>query len=185
MIIFMGVSGAGKGTQSQLLAKALGYRCLSTGELLRSFATPEQQQKIVHGFLLGDDEIITIVETAFVHLSSQEAIILDGFPRTLAQAEWLVGHARRHHYKLEGVIDLKVSASVIHERLERRGRPDDTAEAIASRVSWHNENARPLISYYRQHHIPVHIINGDRQPDEVHIAISSALDSSKVAVSEN
>ncbi|HMT55734.1 MAG TPA: nucleoside monophosphate kinase, partial [Candidatus Saccharibacteria bacterium] len=89
MILFIGVAGAGKSVQGKHLSDLLGFPWISTGELLRMHISGEKRQRMLRGELLTDEELYEIVEPILKELMNESQIILDGFPRTLAQAQWL------------------------------------------------------------------------------------------------
>src|SRR4051812_42520339 len=91
MILLMGLPGSGKGTQGKMLADFHNLHLISMGEIIRMYVTGERRQRMLAGELLHDDEVITILEQVLDSLPDDTEYILDGFPRTVPQAEWLVG----------------------------------------------------------------------------------------------
>ncbi len=167
MILFMGVSGAGKGTQSHLLAAEIGYAYLSTGDMLRQFGTSEQKQGMLAGKWLNDDEIITMVNTALASMADPNKSILDGFPRTSSQALWLIDQSKQGRFSIEAVIDLIVSPGTVFERLHSRGRSDDTDDAITHRLDEYKHYTQPLLDLFKENKIAVYDIDGSQVPDTV------------------
>lgn len=178
MIIFIGVSGAGKGTQSKLLVDERGYTHLSTGEMLRQYATPAQRAGMLEGRWLDDDEIITMVERALANIPDRNKVILDGFPRTLVQAQWVINQLERGKLRLEAVINLDASPDMLKERLLARGRMDDTEPAIGLRFREYSGMTRPIIKLFEDHGIHVSRIDAGQTPEMVHKAVLQCLSSS-------
>lgn len=175
MIIFVGVSGAGKGTQSELLGRDTGYDYLSTGDILRAYASPEQKLKMLGGELLDDENMIAIVEAALRQQRDANKVILDGFPRTIAQASWLLDVIKRKGLIIDAVIHLQVSAAVVQSRLQGRGRQDDTQAAIAARIAWYERYTRPVVDFFKAHEIPVFDIDGSGATSAVYAIIKEKL----------
>lgn len=175
MIVFIGASGAGKGTQSEMLVDERGYTHISTGQVLRQYASADQLKGMLEGRLLDDDEIIAIVKKALENAPDRNKVIMDGFPRTSAQAEWLLTQLDQGNFKLEAVIDLVASLNVLKQRLMFRGRADDTEQAIAQRFKAHSVMSQPIIKVFEEHGIHVHKIDASKTPDAVHEAVLRCL----------
>jgi adenylate kinase len=163
-LILLGPPGAGKGTQAQRLVDKYGIIQLSTGDMLRAAvkaATPVGL-KVKHIMERGDlcpDEIV--VETVADRISQPDAhngFILDGFPRTVHQAEALDRMLKEKHLELDAVIELKVDEDSLLHRIEKRVaemtargealRADDNAEALKKRLVAYRQLTAPLIGYY-------------------------------------
>src|SRR5260370_14338381 len=129
----MGVAGAGKSLQGKLLADEHGYAWISTGEILRVLVTGKRRQEMLEGKLLSDEEVANILDKVFELIDTNEEFVLDGFPRTVAQADWLLRRAKEGKFELSAVVHLRASEDVVKQRLIDRGRVDDTQEAIAQR----------------------------------------------------
>lgn len=179
MIVFMGVAGAGKSVQGKLLADDLGYRWLSTGEFLRMHITGKRRDEMLEGKLLDDQEIIDILKPLF-ESNSDNKCILDGFPRTLKQAEWLITQHEQGVVDISAVLHLQASEDVVKERLLARGRPDDTEEAIIRRFEEYQTATLPIVDWFKNKDIPVYEINGERSVEEIHEDIMSKVKSLNV-----
>jgi adenylate kinase len=173
MIVFMGVAGAGKSVQGKLLAQDLGYQWISTGEYLRANINPQRRDEMMKGKLLADEEIIEIVEKLFA--DSQDQTIVDGFPRTMKQAEWLIGQHERNKVHISCIINLEASKNVILERLLSRGRPDDVQEVIEKRFDEYQEVTLPILGWFKEQGIQVLDINGERSIEDIHAEIMQKL----------
>lgn len=179
MILFMGVAGAGKSAQGRALADELGLPWLSTGEFLRMLISGEPRKEMVSGKLLDDDEIIRLVQKIFTVVDTEEEFILDGFPRTVGQADWLLGQVKHGQLKITAVIHLDASEEVVRERLLARGRQDDTDEAITGRFADYKQNILPILEQFKAAGVKVCEIDGGKSLNEVHDAILAALESVK------
>src|SRR5258708_5206844 len=98
MIILMGVAGSGKSMQGRLLADEAGYPWLSTGELLRVLITGRRRHEMLEGSLLSDEEVINVVNTVLGLIDLSQEFVLDGFPRTVTQSEWVLDQVKRGRF---------------------------------------------------------------------------------------
>jgi adenylate kinase len=171
----MGVAGSGKSMQGRLLADKLGLPWLSTGEFLRMLVSGERRQDMLAGKLLSDQEIIGLVQKIFAVVDSSQEFVLDGFPRSTAQADWLLSQMKHGQLKVTAVIHLKASEQTVKERLLSRGRQDDTEESIAERFKEYEEAAKPILGHFMAAHVPVCDINAEQSPEGVHAEIVAAL----------
>ena len=175
MIIFMGVAGSGKSVQGKMLADRLALPWLSTGEFLRMLVSGDKRKDMVAGKLLSDKEIITLVQRIFTIIDPHKEFILDGFPRTVAQADWLISQIKHGQLHPTGVVHLVVSKEAVHERLIARGRPDDNIDAIAERLSEYEQMAKPILEDFKRAGVPIFDINGAQDINVVQQDILSAL----------
>lgn len=167
MIIFMGVAGAGKSVQGTLLAEALKYQWLSTGEYLRSNISGKRKQEMLEGKLLDDQEIIDILKNFFASIEDENKTILDGFPRTLVQAKWLHEQQKSGALHIGSVIYLNASKEVVQQRLLGRGRADDTEEALDKRFEEYESLTLPIIDWFKSCGIKVHEVNAERSIEDI------------------
>ncbi len=187
-IILLGAQGSGKGTQAQLLKEKYNLIHVSTGDLLRETTDEKIKQQMKEGKLISDEQIIKLIKEK---LSGEEGAILDGFPRTLGQAEALdeITH-------IDGVIELKLTDEEALKRLSGRKtckncktvygtenpskkqgkcdkctgelyqREDDKPEAIKKRLTAYHEETEPLIEYYKPRKI-VHTVDASKSIKEI------------------
>lgn len=161
-LILLGPPGAGKGTQAEYIQKRFGVCQLSTGDMLRAAVaagTPVGQKAkgiMARGELVPDDVVVGIISDRIDAPDCAGGFILDGFPRTVAQAEALDRLLAEKSMALDAVIELAVDETVLIERIEKRARDsadgartDDNAEALKTRVEVYREQTAPLIAYYR------------------------------------
>ncbi len=167
MIVFMGVAGSGKSVQGKLLAEKLGYTWLSTGELLRNKISGKRRQEMLEGKLLNDSEMIELMEEA---LSTKESskIILDGFPRTRPQSDWLIQRHLSGDFAVDAVIHISASEDLVRERLLQRGRQDDNEDAISQRFDEYRELTLPIVEGLKSSGVPVCEVNGEQTVEQVH-----------------
>lgn len=176
MIVFMGVAGAGKSVQGKMLAKKLGYKWLSTGELLRQNVTDKRKAEMLTGKLLDDGEIISIISRCLESKKSESRkIVLDGFPRTLVQAEWLIAKHLRKEIEISAVIHLEASKEVVLQRLLRRGRPDDTEKAISLRFVEYEEQTLPIVDWFKSKNVDVYEVDAEDSVGKIHQKILNSL----------
>jgi len=176
VIILMGMPGSGKGTQGKMLADAFGYQYVSTGEMLRHYATHDQVERMHKGELLNDQEIITMMEAVLSTSPDPNKILLDGFPRSIPQAEWLLEQINEDGFTIDHVFHLDVPLDVVRARLLKRGRDDDAEETMTHRFDFYNSITLPILDFLKQKNIPVYDINAAQTPDEVHAEIKPYLD---------
>lgn len=171
----MGVAGSGKGTQGQLLAKESGYTFLSTGELLRTYGSDDQHKRMLVGEILGDEEVTELVDKALSEIPQQNKMILDGYPRSVAQADWLLEQQEKMRFKLECVLHLVISRQAAKARLFDRARADDHDEAIEARFSEYDQATRPVLTHLLNTHVPVVEVNAEQLIDDVHTEIMNII----------
>jgi len=165
-LILLGPPGSGKGTQAQRLIHRHGIVQLSTGEMLRAAVaaqTPvglKAKDIMASGGLVPDDIVIGIISDRLDQPDAARGFILDGFPRTVPQAEALDELLRKKHLKLDAVIELRVNESALLQRVENRAaetrargeevRIDDTPEVLTKRLASYRALTEPLIHYYSE-----------------------------------
>jgi len=183
-LIFLGPPGSGKGTQAKLLAERLGVPAISTGDMLRDAVrrgTPlgRRAQAIMDaGELVPDDVVIGLVRERIALPDAAKGFLLDGFPRTIEQAEALDRILRGNAAPLDGVINLLVPEGTLLERLLGRaaleGRSDDRRETVAERLRIYREKTAPLVQHYRDLGL-LSDVDGSGSIDEVAGRIDRAL----------
>lgn len=176
MIIFMGVAGAGKSMQGKMLADEHGYAWISTGELFRVLVTGDRRQQMLEGKLLSDDEVIALVDKTLKMIDINKEFMLDGFPRTKPQADWLLEQVNIGRLQITAVLNITATREVVRERLLARGRPDDTEAAIERRFTEYEQVTMPIVEYFSRAGAPVYDIDGDKDPQTVHDQIANYID---------
>src|SRR4051812_10151233 len=189
-IILLGPPGSGKGTQAQRLVQRYGIVQLSTGEMLRAAVaagTPvglKAKEIMASGGLVPDDIVVGIISDRIDQPDARHGFILDGFPRTVPQAEALDELLKHKHVKLDAVIELRVNESALLSRVETRVaqmrergeevRVDDTPEVLTKRLASYRSQTEPLIHYYSERR-KLSTIDGMMAIDEVTGAIHRQL----------
>jgi adenylate kinase len=165
-LILLGPPGSGKGTQAQRLVKRHGIAQLSTGEMLRAAVAAQTpvglraKDIMAGGGLVPDDIVIGIISDRLDQPDAAKGFILDGFPRTVPQAEALDELLKKKHMRLDAVIELRVNESALLQRVENRVaqmrargeevRIDDTPEVLIKRLASYRSQTEPLIHYYSE-----------------------------------
>jgi adenylate kinase len=175
MIILLGIAGSGKGTQGKLLADEYGYHWISSGEILRMYVTGERRQRMLAGELLDDEEIIRIWDKVLASIVDKDECVLDGFPRTIAQAEWLLKEAKHGRFQVTEVLHLVASRRAVTSRLLERGRQDDHEKAINARFDEYEKSTLPIINWFIKEGIKVEKIDAEQPIQAVHKDILKCL----------
>jgi adenylate kinase len=184
-ILLLGPQGAGKGTQGRLLSAEYDIPHIATGDMLRAAIAAgtevgRQAEPLVSAGLLVPDEImIALIRDRLAEDDTEAGFVLDGFPRTTAQAEALDSMLEEIGRPLNVVFEFQLPEDVCFDRLRRRaeeeGRADDTPEAIRTRLALYHEQTEPLIEYYRARGNLVGI-RADRPVGEVIAELQRALE---------
>lgn len=180
MVIFFGPAGAGKSVQGQILAARHGWRWLSAGQLLRDSRDAKVLEGMLSGELVDSEQVNNVIGGAISRAESIDQIILDGYPRTLDQAKWLVEQQSNFDQKIQLVVVLNIPHEETIRRLKIRGRVDDNEEAIEERLSIYNHEIPLILSYLSENNIPVTKIDGMGTVGQVHDKIENSLLSLKI-----
>lgn len=187
-IILFGPPGAGKGTQAELLVQSRGMVQLSTGDMLRAAIAAGtelglQAKEIMDaGKLVSDDIMIGMIAERMEADDCKNGVILDGFPRTVAQAQALDAMFADKGISLDSVIEIRVDENALFARIEKRAaetggaRSDDNAEVLAARLKVYHDNTAPVLPYYEDKGQLV-TIDGMQPVEEVNKQIEARLNS--------
>ena len=170
-IILFGPPGCGKGTQATFISEALAIPHLSTGDMLRSAVSSgseiglKAKNIMESGGLVSDQIVLSIVEQRIAKDDCEKGFILDGFPRTVNQAEKLDSLLSTNN-KLDYVLRIKVDEEEIIKRLIDRSREDDKPDIIKNRFKTYNSETQPLIPFYEERKILFNV-NGMQEIEKV------------------
>ena len=171
-LIFLGPPGAGKGTQAKILAEFLQIPHISTGDILRQAIQDktdlgiQAQSYMDKGELVPDKLVEDMVEERLKQPDAKTGWILDGFPRKVTQAEFLVALLTSLGQGGEKVVNLDAPDETVITRLLGRGRKDDTEEVIRRRLEVYRDDTAPLINYYSDRQ-KLLTVNGNQSQEEV------------------
>ena len=177
-LLIVGPQGAGKGTQAALLAESLGIPHVSTGDLFRAnLAGGTELGRLAKkymdaGELVPDEVTQEMVADRVAQPDAKPGFLLDGFPRTIPQADWLSGMLEKAQTPIDVVLLLTAPDEVLLNRMLARGRDDDTVEAIKRRLDIYHRETKPLTDYYGG--LVVHV-DGVGAVDEVHERVLQAV----------
>lgn len=179
-LIFLGAPGAGKGTQAELLAEQNGFVHISTGDLLRQTIAGktslgiQTEAHVSAGELVPDILIMAIMRERFGQPDLKQGWILDGFPRTISQAEALDQLLSIMQQPHPEVIYFKVDAAILVKRMLQRGRLDDNEETIKRRLEVYEQETFPLPNFYQRRHC-LKTIDGNLTVSEINQNLHSEL----------
>ncbi len=183
-VVFLGPPGSGKGTQAKFLAERLGVPAISTGEILRTAVrekTPlgQKAQAIMErGDLVSDDLIVDLIRERIAQADARRGFILDGFPRTIAQAEALERLLAERGDSVSAAVNFRVPDEELTRRMLGRaaeeGRADDRPETIRERLRVYREKTEPLVAFYRKRDL-VADVDGVGTVDEIGSRLDAAL----------
>jgi len=184
-LLLLGPQGSGKGTQGKRISAEYGIPQIATGDMLRgavAAGTPlglAVEPILERGELVPDQVIIDLIRERLDGPDAAKGFVLDGFPRTMAQADALDSLLRETGHELTVVFALQVSDEISIERLLKRAREeqrtDDTPEAIRKRLDLYHRETEPLIEHYRTLGVLIPI-RADGTPNEVFAEIQAALE---------
>lgn len=179
IVVLMGPPGSGKSTQSAALKKRYGWPTVGMSDLLReevAKGTPEGKQiqaAMSKGVLVPDSEVNRLLKARLQRDDAKNGLVLDGYPRTLAQAKYLVQLEKEIALPQLLVVHLDVPVSVALGRMDERGRADDKPDVIEKRMKDYYAQTKSLLEYFGKR---VRSIDGAQKPEQVTAAIVQALE---------
>ena len=180
-LVFLGPPGSGKGTQAETLSSRLGVPAISTGDMLREAVAAgtdlgrKVQGIMASGALVDDATMAEVVRERLAKDDARRGFLLDGFPRTVGQAETLGSILSRAGDDLDAVVLIEVPSEELVRRMAGRGRADDGEAVVRERLRVYAEKTAPLVGYYRQRGL-LRQIDGDQPIEAVTAQILSALE---------
>jgi adenylate kinase len=180
-IALLGPPGCGKGTQAARLRDRFGFAALATGDLLREARVAGTElgcrasTYMDRGELVPDDVIVAMIRDAIASLDDQP-IVFDGFPRTVAQADALVGALQARGRELTAVVLVEVPDDIVVRRISSRhqGREDDRPETVRERLRVYHRETEPLVAYYGVRGL-LRRVDGAQDADAVEAGLCAAL----------
>jgi len=179
-IVLLGAPGSGKGTQSEKLVAEFGVPQISTGDLLRSAVANQTELGLKAktamdaGELVSDDIVVGMIRERLDEPDTENGFILDGFPRSLSQAEALDKLLNTLDRPLQRVVHIKVDNEEIVQRLMDRGRADDNEDTIRNRLNVFQEQTEPLVAYYADKGL-LSAVEGVGEIDDIYARIKAEL----------
>lgn len=179
MILLFGPTGAGKSMQGQMLAVRQGWKWLSTGQMLRDSDDPEVIKILKSGELVSDELTYEVFDKAIQDARDKKfpRVIVDGFPRTKEQAEWLADYMEQHKETIDLVVVLEVPEGEIMNRLEKRARMEDTPETIAKRMNIYRQKMYPVLGTFAEEGMKIVHLDGTGTAGEVHDRLYAEIES--------
>lgn len=187
ILILLGPPGAGKGTQCERLVERYNVVQLSTGDMLRAAVSAgtemglKAKEVMDRGELVSDDIVVGIIADRMDEPDCANGCILDGFPRTVAQAEALDKMLAEKGLELDHVISIEVDEQALFARIEKRAaetggaRSDDNADTLKKRIGVYHEQTAPIIPYYRDKGL-LKTVDGMQEIEKVSESLYAILD---------
>jgi adenylate kinase len=187
--VMFGPPGSGKGTQASRVAERLGIPHIATGDMLRdevarATALGREAEPIMRaGNLVPDDLVVRVIESRLAQPDAAEGVLLDGFPRTVHQAQALDEMLPRSGKRVDVLVALRVPEDVLRQRVLRRaeieGRSDDTPEAFTQRMATYRAETEPVLEHYEGSGTRIVEVDGVGSIEDVTERIVSALSGSR------
>jgi adenylate kinase len=169
MILILGTPGAGKTTQTKLLAEHLGCPWFSMGQLIRDNVTGKERRDMLAGKIISDEATLAIVDKTLNTIDPKKECVFEGNPRSIKQAQWWLDQAKAGRFDIRGVVHLIANKSVAAERLVQRGRLDDHDDnVVETRFAEYERSITPTLNFLKQNGVTVHDVdaNGNIQQEE-------------------
>lgn len=176
MVLFFGPPGSGKSVQGELLVERNGWQWLSTGKLFRESKNPEIHERLATGELIDDELTNKVLDEALKSIDSKTIIVLDGYPRNIDQAKWLIEHLPNHSRGIDCVIEFVVSEQELIRRLSNRGRAEDVREVIERRLAIYHEKTTPVLDFLKSEGIVTRTVDAEGSIGQVHERIQGVAE---------
>jgi adenylate kinase len=181
MILFFGPAGSGKSTQAQMIVENNSYDWLSMGQLFRETTDPEVHELMQRGELVSFEKTNQVLGEALDKFKNSKKLILDGYPRDLKQAEWLIQRCAVQNISIDLALNFDVSIEELLRRMELRGRADDTPESIKKRLEIYHKGIDPILECLAGHGTEVIRVDGTGTIEDIHERVEEVLIKCKLA----
>jgi adenylate kinase len=168
MILFFGAAGSGKSTQAQMMADEGNWSWISMGQLLRDTTDPEVHEFQQKGELVPTEKVNKVLAQALNKEAPAETLIIDGYPRQLDQAEWLIENCKKLNIKIEMAVSFDVGVEELLKRMKLRGRIDDTLDSINKRLSIYSKEIDSIMGLLSKNGVKIVHIDGVGFVDDIH-----------------
>ncbi|HVO86146.1 MAG TPA: nucleoside monophosphate kinase [Candidatus Binatia bacterium] len=176
MILILGTPGAGKTTQTRLLAEYLNCPWFSMGELIRADVKGNERRDMLAGKIISDETTIKIVDKALNKVSGDGECVFEGNPRSVPQATWWLNQVKAGRFSIKGVVHLIADPEVAGKRMIQRGRLDDHNDnVVEKRFSEYKRSIAPTLAFLTSNGVAIHEINGNNSIEQVEQDIHKAL----------
>jgi adenylate kinase len=176
MIALIGMPGSGKSTQREILVDQLQCQWIYTGQLLRDNLTGEAKEDLRAGKVVDDKITLALLDEDLIRKdTAHQEVILDGSPRTIDQAAWLINKIKNGEVKLTALILLRISTEDAKQRLAGRARQDDNGSAINERFLAYQNNVEPMLDYLDKQGVMVKNVSALGTPQEVNQRLRKVL----------
>jgi adenylate kinase len=176
MILILGNPGAGKTTQTRLLAEYLGCPWFSMGELIRKNVTGHARRDMLAGKIISDDVTLDIVDKALKTIDTSKECVFEGNPRSIPQAKWWLEQAAAGRFRFTALIHMTADPAIAQQRMLQRGRLDDhDDDVIEKRYDEYRRSITPTLEYLKEHAVAVHEIDANGTIEEIAGLIRQAL----------
>ncbi|MCX6728820.1 MAG: nucleoside monophosphate kinase [Candidatus Saccharibacteria bacterium] len=180
MIIFFGPAGSGKSLQGQILAARQGWQWLSSGQILRESNDDELHEIMQTGKLVSNEKMEEVIGGALDKIETKEKLILDGYPRQIDQAKWMVEKGYIKGNTKDSIVIVEVPKEVLVARFANRGRADDTPESIENRLRIYDEESSKIFDYLAEQGVKEIRIDGSGKVGQIHDSLMEELSTCKL-----
>lgn len=180
MIIFFGPAGSGKSLQGQILAARQDWQWLSSGQILRESNDTELHSIMQTGKLVPNEKMQQVIGAALDKIEKKDKLILDGFPRQIDQAKWMIENGYIKGGTKDSIVIVEVPEEALVARFAGRGRADDTPESIENRLRIYNEESSKIFDYLGQQGVKEVRIDGSGRVGEIHDKLMEELRACKL-----
>ncbi|MEI6053755.1 MAG: nucleoside monophosphate kinase [Candidatus Saccharibacteria bacterium] len=168
MILFFGPAGSGKSAQAQMMVDNEGFNWLSMGQLLRDTPDEEVHEFQRKGILVPLEKTNEVLSSALQEHKNNKKLLLDGYPRSLIQAQWFIDNCKSINLPIDLAINFNVNMEELLKRMELRGRSDDTPESIKERLGVYQRESDPIFKLLAENGVKVVHVDGVGSLEEIH-----------------